>query len=288
MKSILQLIRVKQWLKNVFIFLPAFFGGVLTLEGIPHLLAGFFGFSMIASVVYIINDLNDIESDKLHPKKKLRPLPSGVISKGKAMVIGAMLFIASMVISWLFLPNSFTYILLTYLIINILYSYKLKTISIVDILIVAFGFVFRVLAGAELVVIDLSFWLLLMTFLFSLFVVLAKRRDDFCITDSTPYQIRKVNKYYSLDFLNTQITIVSGLMMVCYIMYTFNSDYFKDEAFIALMSSILVIVGLMRYFQAIFIEDKGGSPTEFAFKDRFIQIVLLLWAALYIYLIYIK
>lgn len=288
MKSILQLIRVKQWLKNVFIFLPAFFGGVLTLEGIPHLLAGFFGFSMIASVVYIINDLNDIESDKLHPKKRLRPLPSGVISKSKALVIGAMLFIASMVISWLFLPNSFTYILLTYLIINILYSYKLKTISIVDILIVAFGFVFRVLAGAELVVIDLSFWLLLMTFLFSLFVVLAKRRDDFCITDSTPYQIRKVNKYYSLDFLNTQITIVSGLMMVCYIMYTFNSDYFKDEAFIALMSSILVIVGLMRYFQAIFIEDKGGSPTEFAFKDRFIQIVLLLWAALYIYLIYIK
>ena len=125
-----------------------------------------------------------------------------------------------------------------------------------------------------------------MTFLFSLFIVIAKRRDDFTTTDSTPYLLRKVNKYYNISFLNTAITIVSTLMMVCYVMYTFNSNYFEGRNYFALISSVLVIVGLLRYFQAIFVEEKGGSPTDFAFKDRFIQVVLLLWLAIFAYLIY--
>ncbi|MAC96308.1 MAG: decaprenyl-phosphate phosphoribosyltransferase [Flavobacteriales bacterium] len=286
MKTAIKLLRVKQWVKNVFVFLPAFFGGVFFEVDSITLLLGFFAFSLLASSIYIINDLKDAESDKRHPKKRNRPIASGKIKPLQALIIAAILFLASGFTATFFLPSSSWFILALYFTVNVLYSFYLKHLAIVDLILVASGFVFRIIVGSLIASVQLSYWLLLMTFLFSLFIVIAKRRDDFTTTDSTPYLLRKVNKYYNISFLNTAITIVSTLMMVCYVMYTFNSNYFEGRNYFALISSVLVIVGLLRYFQAIFVEEKGGSPTDFAFKDRFIQVVLLLWLAIFAYLIY--
>lgn len=286
MKTAIKLLRVKQWVKNVFVFLPAFFGGVFFEVDSITLLLGFFAFSLLASSIYIINDLKDAESDKRHPSKRNRPIASGKIKPLQALIIAAILFLASGFTAIFFLPSDTWLILGLYFIVNVLYSFYLKQLAIIDLILVASGFVFRIIVGSLIASVQLSYWLLLMTFLFSLFIVIAKRRDDFTTTNSTPYMLRKVNKYYSLPFLNMAITIVSTLMMVCYIMYTFNSNYFEDRNYFALISSVLVIVGLLRYFQAIFVEEKGGSPTDFAFKDLFIQVVLLLWLAVFAYLIY--
>ena len=285
MKVLLKLLRIKQWIKNIFILLPAFFGGTLSLIVVNELIIGFFSFSFIASSIYIINDLSDIEADKQHPKKKNRPIPAGLISKPKAISISIALFITSISLSFFFLSTSFILVLFAYYLLNLAYSTVLKHISLLDIAIVSFGFVFRIIAGGELVNVEISFWLLLMTFLFSLFIVIAKRRDDFNVHSSAS-QIRKVNQYYNLAFLNTILSMVASLMMVCYIMYTTSSIYFIDQPYWALASCILVIIGLIRYFQAIYVEENGGSPTEFAIKDNVIKVIVFSWLSIFCYLIY--
>lgn len=288
MRIAFKLLRIEQWVKNFLIFLPAFFGGIFDKIDSLSLLIAFLSFSFLASSIYIINDLKDVESDRRHPKKRYRPIADGKINLKQAVFTSIFLFIIATSLAFLYLPAATWIILGLYFILNVLYSIYLKHLAIIDLIIVAFGFVFRIIVGALVASIELSYWLLLMTFLFSLFIVIAKRRDDFTTSSSTPYMLRKVNKYYNLSFLNTAITIVATLMMVCYIMYTFNSAYFVGKDYFALISSILVIVGLLRYFQAIFVEEKGGSPTDFAFKDTFIQVVVFIWLAIFAYLIYFK
>lgn len=286
MSNLFQLIRIRQWIKNAFIVLPAFFGGALSLVNLTDLLIGFFAFSFTASSIYVFNDINDIEADRLHPTKKLRPIPSNLISKQNAILVAVILILVAVVGSSLLLPNSFLYVLLSYFLLNLAYSSFLKNVSIIDLLIVSMSFVLRLLAGSELVDVELSFWLLLMTFLFSLFIVIAKRRDDFTSENILAEQLRKVNKHYNLPFLNIVLATVSSLLMVCYIMYTTTSIYFLNRPFFALSSCILVVVGLIRYFQAVYVEDKGGSPTDFALNDRATQGVLILWLSIFCYLIY--
>ena len=188
MKTAIKLLRVKQWVKNVFVFLPAFFGGVFFEVDSITLLLGFFAFSLLASSIYIINDLKDAESDKRHPKKRNRPIASGKIKPLQALIIAAILFLASGFTATFFLPSSSWFILALYFTVNVLYSFYLKHLAIVDLILVASGFVFRIIVGSLIASVQLSYWLLLMTFLFSLFIVIAKRRDD-CI--SSWYDILK-------------------------------------------------------------------------------------------------
>lgn len=284
----LKLLRANQWIKNIFILLPAFFGGVFSFDTILPLLYGFITFSLSASAVYIFNDIQDIEEDKQHYSKRHRPIPAGKISLKSAYGLSLLLIIVSFGLSIILLPIVVVYVQAGYVFLNILYSKILKQIAIVDLLIVSLGFVFRIVIGSVIVSVTLSFWLLLMTFLFSIFIVVAKRRDDFTTTESTPYMLRKVNKYYNLSFLNNMLSIIASILLVCYIMYTHSSPYFNEQPYFALVSSILVILGVMRYFQAIFVEEKGGSPTEFAFKDTFIRVIVILWVALFYYLIYFR
>lgn len=286
MLDFIKLIRLKHWIKNFFLFLPAFFGGVFSLPNSKELLIGWLAFSFIASTVYIINDLNDLEEDKKHQIKKNRPLVSGKVSRPTAVVGAVILLLLSLLLSLYFLPINFTWLTLIYLVVNILYSFGLKNVGILELLMVSSGFLIRVIAGSEIVGVMLSFWLLLMTFLFAFFIVIAKRRDDFTSMKSTPYLLRKVNKYYSLPFLNICLSIVATLLMVCYIMYTIASKYFINQPYLALLSCVLVIVGLTRYFQAVYVENKGGDPTSFILKDTFLQVIVVLWAALFYFLIY--
>ena len=288
MSRILSLLRVKQWIKNAFVFVAAFFGKALTLANLHDLCIAFISFCFISSAVYILNDYRDLEQDRMHPKKSKRPLASGEVSIVTAVITAILLATSSLLLAGLVQYQSLLYLLLLYAVINIFYSFGLKKVAIVDLILVSSGFVLRVIGGAVVVNVVVSFWLLLMTFLFSMFIVIGKRRDDFKYGSENANQLRLVNKSYSLAFLDYSILIFSTLLLVCYVMYTYFSPYFSSNIYWALISNVLVFMGLMRYLQTIFVEDKGGSPTEFAFKDKFIKIVLLLWAMVFAYLIYFK
>lgn len=286
MKTLYALLRVNQWIKNLFVFVAAFFGKAINLDNIQSLSITFISFCLTSSSIYIINDYRDITNDKKHPTKKNRPIASGKVNPRLALIISFVLIVLALSCATLFLNQMVSIILLIYFSLNLFYSFGLKKVAIVDLIIVSSGFVLRVISGAATIAIDLSFWLLLMTFLFSMFIIIGKRRDDFEYGDEKAKELRPVNAHYSRKFLDFTVVVFSSLMLVCYIMYTYFSPYFSSNIYLALLSSVLVFAGLLRYLQAIFVEGKGGNPTAFALKDRFIQLVLALWISIFGYLIY--
>ena len=283
-----QMIRIKHWSKNLFIFLPIFFSGnILNLSKLFPTIVGFISFSLIASSVYIINDLNDIERDRLHPVKCNRPIPSGEISPRLSLIIALSLLLLSTIMS---LCSSFYLflIIISYFIINIFYTFLFKNISIIDVFIIAIGFVLRLEVGSIQSIVSLSAWLIIMVFLLSLFMALGKRRDDIILKNKTNVIYRNSLSGYNLDFLNISISMVCSIMIVCYIMYVLSPDIqsrYNSEKII--YSTIFVILGMFRYLQLIFVYYKSGSPTTVLITDRFIQFVLFLWILFFFILIYI-
>ena len=251
-------------------------------------ICGFIAFSCIASCIYIINDYRDIEDDRKHPVKCKRPLASGAVSKSIALVICGILFIAGFVIAWL-IKEKFVFVLGIYFIINLGYSLGLKSISILDIFILAAGFVLRVKSGAVIGAIDLSAWVVIMVFLLSVFMAVGKRRDDVVLKLSTGMDMRKSVKGYNLDFLNTLLALVSAVMIVAYFMYTMTPEVeARLGSFRLYYTCLFVMAGLMRYLQIIYVHSDAGSPTKILYKDRFIQITLILWVISFVLIIYLK
>jgi len=280
MKYYIKLLRPKDWAKNLFLFVPSFFAGsffVAAKAGL--LLEGFVAFSFFASSIYIINDYRDIEDDRKHPKKSKRPLASGKVKKNAAIVICIMLLAAGIALAYLADHSfQFLFILGLYFFMNLAYSLGIKNIAILDILILAAGFVLRVKAGAIIAEVDTTDWLIVMTFLLSLFMAIAKRRDDMLLKISTGTDMRKSMSGYNLDFLNTMLGLFSAILIVAYINYTVSpSTMMRLRTYRLYYSSLFVIAGVMRYLQITFVKKESGSPTEILYKDRFIQITLVLW-----------
>jgi decaprenyl-phosphate phosphoribosyltransferase len=291
MKYYIKLLRPKDWAKNGFLFIPFFFAGELfDFHKIELLLLGFAAFCCMASSIYIINDYRDIEDDKKHPVKRLRPLASGKVKKSHAIVICILLFAVANVLAWLANPIwVFNIILLMYFVVNLGYSFGLKNIAILDILLLAMGFVFRVKGGATIAAVDTSQWLIIMTFLLALFMALAKRRDDLVLKAETGTEMRKSMKGYNLDFLNTMLGLFAAIIIVAYINYTVAPSTIERLGTYRLYySSVFVIAGIMRYLQITFVVKKSGSPTEILYKDRFIQITLVLWIISIFTLLYLR
>ena len=291
MKYYIKLLRPKDWAKNGFLFIPFFFAGELfNLKKIELLLMGFIAFSFMASCIYIINDYRDIEDDKKHPVKCKRPLAAGKVKKSHAIIICVLLFICSIILGWLANPIwVFNVILIMYFIVNLAYSFGLKNIAILDILMLATGFVFRVKGGATVAAIDTSQWLIIMTFLLALFMALAKRRDDLILKTETGNVMRKSMSGYNLDFLNTLLGLFAAIIIVAYINYTVAPSTIERLGTYRLYySSVFVIAGIMRYLQITFVVKKSGSPTEILYKDRFIQITLVLWVLSIFVLLYLR
>jgi len=286
MQTIFSLLRIKHWIKNFFIFLPAFFGGVLFSNNIlPQLILGFFVFSLAASCIYIINDIKDVEQDKNHPKKSKRAIASGKISTKKATYIYIILLLVA-AISSVLLPIEAIIVVGIYFGLNLFYSLGGKNLAIIDITIVSLGFVLRVIFGGLIVGVVISKWLFLLTFLLSLFLVIAKRRDDYIVVSNNE-SVRKVSKKYNLDFINYTLIIVSALIIISYIMYTFSTPYSGTNDYIVFSSSLLVVMGILRYYQIIFVENNSGSPTDLLFSDNFIRVLILFWIFLYGFVIYL-
>jgi decaprenyl-phosphate phosphoribosyltransferase len=289
LSAILKLIRVRQWVKNLFLFIPSFFAGHLfKTQELFMVFIGAMAFSFVASGVYVLNDYRDREVDKLHPKKKFRPLASGEVKTGTAWVlmfvlIGAGLFIAAS------LNLVFFYVLTGYLVLNLGYSFGLKHIPILDLFIVALGFLLRVYSGGIIAGLAITHWLSLMILLLALFLILAKRRDDILINGKSKNGtiIRKSTQNYNLTYINSCITLLSAVMIVAYIMYTvspevterFQSDY-------VFFTTIFVIAGIMRYLQIVFVEKNSGSPTNIFIKDKFILSTIAGWIITFYIIIY--
>ena len=284
---IIRLIRVKQWLKNIFVGLPLFFSlNFFKIDKLILCIETFFIVSFLASAVYVLNDYVDIENDKLHPIKKNRPLASGVLSTNFAFVILLFMLILGLGGSYLLNPR----LLLpatAYLSINVLYSFRLKKIPILDVSIIGIGFVLRVIIGAIAIDVVPSHWLIVMTFLLTVFIALAKRRDDLVILEQTNIIVRQTANSYSKSYLEHAMSILSACLILYYILYTTNpitQEQFNSTS--VLYSSFFVIVGVLRYWQIILVEQNSGSPTEIFIKDRFIQINFMGWILFLTYLIY--
>lgn len=290
MLPIIKLLRPHQWAKNAFVFLPMFFGAQLLnlncwLSSVLMALA----FSLMASAIYCINDIKDFESDRRHPKKRFRPLASGQVSVRSAIVLMVILILMSLVTGCL-CPHRWEalLVLLIYLVLNLGYSFRLKQFAIVDVFIVSFGFVLRLVGGGVVCGIWLSPWIVLMTFLLALFLSFAKRRDDVVIREQGGLVARKNTLRYNLQYLNITLGLLGAITIVCYIIYTVSPEV---EARIGsgyvYISSIFVLAGILRYLQLAIVDVNSGSPTKVLLRDRFIQCCIMLWLTLFIILIYL-
>jgi decaprenyl-phosphate phosphoribosyltransferase len=296
----LRLLRPKDWAKNLFLFIPLFFSGELFNWNLyPQLVLGIVAFCCMASSIYIINDYRDIEDDKRHPTKSKRPLASGAVSKTSAIIICILLIITGFAIAW-FIKEKFLFVLGIYFLLNLAYSFGLKTIPILDIIIVAIGFVLRIKAGAVIGNIGLSEWLNIMVFLLALFMAIGKRRDDVLLKLSLGTDMRKAVKGYNLEFLNVILSLVCAVIIVAYFMYTMSPEVQQRIAstgtpnkngggeYRLYYTCLFVLAGIMRYLQIIFVQAASGSPTKILYRDRFIQVTILLWIASFYLIIYTK
>lgn len=291
MKNLIRLIRPKQWIKNLIVLLPVFFGGALLHPSAIYAgLITTLSFSFAASSIYCLNDIIDIEDDKHHPIKCNRPLASGAISIPQGYTLMVLMLILSMASTFLLYDHQLETagVIAFYWLLNIGYCLKLKQYAIIDVCIVAFGFVLRVLAGGISTSIHLSKWIVLMTFLLMLFLSFTKRRDDVVRMNETGHAPRQNTIRYNLTFINQAITITSSVTLVCYIMYTvspetiqnFHTDYLY-------LTSVFVLVGLLRYIQIAVVDKKSGDPTKVILRDRFTQLIVLAFGLAFLFIIYV-
>lgn len=289
MRNIIRLTRPYQWVKNLFVFMPLFFGH--QLMNIPLLLNAivvFFAFSLAASSIYCFNDIIDVEDDRRHQTKCHRPIASGAISVTKAYMVMLMLLLASMAMLYFLLPSTDAMLVVAlYWLMEIAYCIKLKRLAIIDVCILSLGFVLRIVAGGAATDVVISHWLVMMTFLLTLFLGFAKRRDDVLRFQRNGIPPRHNTKRYNLTFLNEAITICGGVMLVCYIMYTVSPEVISnfDNQYVYL-TSIYVLLGLLRYMQLAVVDEKTGDPTKTLLHDHFTQVIVVAWVLTFLVIIY--
>ena len=286
--NILKILRPHQWVKNTFIFIPLFFGGSLfDMADWTSSLVAFVAFSFAASAIYSINDIVDVEADKKHPKKCKRPIAAGLVSKRQASLLAIILAIAAFALPFLLNNWMLSVVIALYLAMNLCYCIRLKHYAIIDVCIVALGFVMRIVAGGVATDIVLSRWIVMMTFLLTLFLSFAKRRDDVLIMNETGMAPRKNTSRYNLTFINQAITITGGVMLVCYIMYTVSPEVIERFNSPNLyMTSFFVILGLLRYIQLTVVDERSGEPTRLVLSDRLIQLIIAGWIISFAIIIY--
>ena len=284
--AIIKTMRPKQWAKSIFLFVALVFDRKLT--NFPALLDTLLGavlFSLLASAIYVLNDIADREEDRLHPDKKHRPIASGRLSLGTAWAVGLGLIVLVLPLAYLLEPQ-FLLIALLYIVLNLSYSAWFKHIPLIDVLVLASFYVLRVTAGVALIDVKrFSPWLYVVTTLFALFIGLGKRRAELVLTADGTSNTRRVLDGYSIDLLDQLISIVSGTTIVSYSLYTFSAPNLPENH--TMMLTIpFVLYGIFRYLYLLQI-GQGGSPEEIAFTDRPLQAAIMLWTLSVLIIFYI-
>lgn len=289
LKALIKTMRPRQWIKNGFIFFALIFDRQLFLtEPFLRTVMGFFLFCLVSSAVYLFNDIADVEADRNHPEKKKRPIASGKLPVRVAWIAALLLVILAIPFGY-WLSPFFALILVAYLVINLLYSRWLKHVPILDVMIISSGFVLRVAAGVALIypVERFSPWLYMITILFSLYIGLGKRRAELNLLAQGASAHRKVFDGYTIPLLDQYITIVSGMTIIAYSLYTFSAPNLPENHTM-MLTVPFVVYGIFRYLQLIQIGHAAGSPDEVALKDRPLQVTVLLWGLTVIAIFYIS
>ena len=288
----IQLLRPLQWLKNGFVFAPIFFSSnLLKWELFWPTLIVFASFCLISSSIYCFNDLRDVDADRMHPKKCKRPIASGAVSIMGGYTMMLICTIGALAI----LPFSqspnlpYLYLIIgAYWVMNISYCLRLKQYALIDVTIIAIGFVMRVLIGGLTTDIWISHWLVMMTFLVTLFLAFTKRNDDYRIYEQTGQKPRVSITGYNKTFINEATAIVASVTMVCYIMYTMSEEVItRMGTRYVYLTSGWVLAGMLRYLQNMIVFGLSGSPTKSLVKDRFIQFCVLGWIVSFFVIIYL-
>lgn len=279
LKNLLKAMRPRQWTKNVFLLAALVFDRQLfQLDALVNTIQAFIIFCLLSSSVYLFNDVMDIEADKNHPVKRNRPIASGKLPLGVAIIASAVLFLVSIFWSY-FLSTGFLVIAAIYIVLNLIYSKWLKHIPLVDVLVLASFYVLRVAAGVSVIQVErFSPWLYVVTTLFALYIGFGKRRAELMVlVNDNSQSHRKVLSGYSLDFMDQLITVVSSTTIIAYSLYTFSAPNLPANH--SMMLTIpFVLYGIFRYLSLMQINKMGGEPEEVLLKDRPLQIDIFLWA----------
>ena len=276
--ALVQSLRPEQWLKNGFVFVPLVFArSVTSLAAWGEAVAAAVAFCALASATYLVNDVRDREADRQHPLKRERPVASGEISVGAALGVAALLALVGGAISWQLGPR-FASVAGLYMGLTLLYSAVLKELVFVDVLVVAMGFVLRVVGGAVAVGVPVSHWLLLCAFLLALYLALGKRRAELVLLGAEAGGHRAVLGHYTLPMVDQAISVVLGATVVAYSLYTVAPDTVAKVGSANLMATVpIVLYGLFRYLYILHRHELGGSPTRALLSDRPLLVCVGVW-----------
>ncbi len=283
-KIIFDLLRIKQWTKNFLIFAALVFTNNLFYPlYLFKVILGFFLFCFASSSIYILNDIHDLKEDKLHPEKKQRPLASGLIDTNSSLLFSIILLLSSLIGAF-FLNINFMFILFFYVLLNIFYTLWLKHAVILDVFVIATGFVLRAISGAVILNVIISPWLIICTLLLALFLALAKRRYELnTLQEATKH--RKILEEYSIPLLDEMISVVTASTVIAYSLYTFTSKTAEQSHYL-MLTIPFVLYGIFRYLYLIHKKNLGGSPELILLKDTAMIINILLYLITTIVIIY--
>ncbi len=288
--EIIKLIRAKQWIKNFFVFIPLIFSKhILDGQYTGRILIGFLAFCFVSSVVYVLNDIADREADRVHPKKKFRPIAAGTISVAAAIIIAAILLAAYVALAST-LGLAFLMTGIAYFVLNVFYSFYAKNVVLVDIFCIAGGFMLRVLAGAYAINVEISSWLILTTMFLSLFLGIMKRRSELTgVGKDKGSSTRRVLENYSIEFTDQLSTISASAVIICYALYTMAQrtvNAFHTEGLI--YTTPFVVFGVFRYMFLVYKYDQGENTTDIMLTDKPMIITIILYCLATVLIIYYK
>lgn len=282
-KDLIQLVRIRQWTKNILVLVPGFFAAKISSENWITLVLGFLTFCLVSSMIYIINDWRDKEADALHPTKKNRPFPRGAITKNEAFRI-LIVFVGITLGLTYYLPPRFNEALIVILFINLFYSFGLKHIPYLEIILVALGFLIRIYAGGYLANVPISGWLASLITFTALLIICAKRNAEI---QKGNLSARKVLKFYKPKVMKVIVILLAATSVFVYFMYCLDPKVIErigsDKLY---FTSFFILLGMARYLQQVFVKNNTGSPAELFYKDKVIFIIILCWLSSFYYFLY--
>jgi len=278
--EIFKSLRPQQWIKNFFIFAPVIFSrNLLNPSMVLKTAAAFAAFCLVASAHYIFNDIRDLEEDRLHPVKSKRPLASGRLKTGPAVLSCVVIAVLGLAVAAT-VSRGLLIISAVYLVLQVLYSLWLKRVVILDVFVVAAGFVIRVVAGGLAIEVTISSWLLICTMLLALFLAMGKRRHEIVLLEGDAANHRPILKEYNTALLDQMISVVTASTLVAYCLYTISEETVAKFGTRKLIYTVpFVLYGIFRYLYLIYLKTEGGSPESLIIKDKPLLLDLFLWIA---------
>jgi 4-hydroxybenzoate polyprenyltransferase len=288
MKPFLRALRVDNYIKNTVILLPGVFGAKIFQSNIIGCaLLSILLFSLLSSGIYLINDLADQKEDRLHPKKRFRPVASGEVSLAFAISASLFLLSAASIGAYLWLPKAALQLFVAYIALNFFYTFFLKKIILIEFFTIAIFFELRLFLGGIIADTPPSHWLILTTFFLAVLIALGKRRDDILLFEQTGALTRRSTDAYNRVYLDSLLTIFASSLVLIYVLYTISEPVMTRFSPYFYTTNIFVLLGLSRYLQQLFVKSNSGNPIHLLLKDRYIQFCVLMWVVLVLYFIYV-